>query len=155
MMKTWTTKDKSEWPRGEWDNEPDKAHWIDPDTGLDCLIVRGPMGALCGYVGVPKDHPCFGKDYDSVDVNAHGGLTFADFCDDESRECEGICHSEKYAANEVVWWLGFDCAHGWDVIPKSEWSFSWDAIYRNFEYVVSEVTSLAHQLARGAGTNAG
>lgn len=50
----------------EWDNEPDRKHWIDADTGLDCLIVRnglGGKGALCGYVGVPKGHPWYGKDY--------------------------------------------------------------------------------------------
>lgn len=60
-MKTWTTVDKSDWPTGEWHQEPDKAQWIDQATGLDCLIVRGPFGALCGYVGVPQSSPYLRK----------------------------------------------------------------------------------------------
>lgn len=44
--------DKSGWARGVWDSEPDKIQWQDAETGLPCLIVRGPVGALCGYVGV-------------------------------------------------------------------------------------------------------
>jgi len=27
-----------------------------------------------GYVALPKNHPCFGKDYDSIAVNIHGGI---------------------------------------------------------------------------------
>ena len=72
--------DKSEWPRGEWDQEPDKIQWQDEATGLPCLIVRGPVGALCGYVGVPSGHPLHGKDYDNVSLEAHGGITFASGC---------------------------------------------------------------------------
>jgi len=72
--------DKSEWPRGVWDHEPDKVQWQDEDTGLPCLIVRNPVGALCGYVGVPEGRPCHGKEYDTVDVECHGGLTFAGPC---------------------------------------------------------------------------
>lgn len=60
----YRTQDKSDWPRGPWDNEPDKIQWQDEVTGLPCLIVRGPVGALCGYVGVPKSHPAYGLSYD-------------------------------------------------------------------------------------------
>lgn len=69
--------DKSSWPRGPWDDEPDKKQWRDPASGLPCLIVRGPSGSLCGYVAVGPDHPAYGKGYDDVDVTVHGGLTFA------------------------------------------------------------------------------
>lgn len=61
--------DRSNWLPGEWDNEPDKIQFIDEATGLPCLIVRQPnSGHLCGYVGVSKSHPFYGKDY-SDDVN--------------------------------------------------------------------------------------
>ncbi len=33
--KEWTTEDKSAWPRGPWDIEPDKIQWIDEATDLD------------------------------------------------------------------------------------------------------------------------
>lgn len=146
-MKTWTTMDKSDWPeRGHWDSEPDKAQWIDEATKLDCLIVRGPLGALCGYVGVPESHKHFEDDYLNVDVDVHGGLTFADRCQPTNDESRHICHSGE-VANKTVWWLGFDCAHAWDVTPMHPHSFGWDSIYRDFEYVKREVTHLAHQLS--------
>ena len=72
--------DKSDWQRGPWDCEPDKIRWQDEATGLPCLIVRGPIGALCGYVGVHTGHPLHGKEYDAADVSVHGGLTFAHGC---------------------------------------------------------------------------
>lgn len=81
----YRTIDKSSWPRGEWDNEPDKVQWQDAETGLPCLVVRGPHGAWCGYVGVAKGHPYYEQDYDKVhdvnhDLSVHGGLTFASKC---------------------------------------------------------------------------
>jgi hypothetical protein len=64
-MKTiaYRTIDKSSWPRGAWDDEPDKKQWQDTATGLPCLIVRNGVGALCGYVGVPRWHPWHGRQY--------------------------------------------------------------------------------------------
>jgi hypothetical protein len=82
----YRTVDKSTWPRGAWDQEPDKVQWIDEATGLDCLIVRNGGGALCGYVGVGPSHPSHQQDYNDVDVDVHGGLTFSDTCADASRE---------------------------------------------------------------------
>lgn len=87
---------------GPWQNEPDKVQWVDWETGLDCLIKRHPSGGhLCGYVGVPAGHPLHQRDYstcvkdcgedycshspDSL-LDAHGGITFADGCDDPTRE---------------------------------------------------------------------
>lgn len=78
--------DKSGWSTGPWSDEPDKMQWPDAATGLPCLIVRGPHGALCGYVGVSDAHPLHGKGYDDVPVgddyehSPHGGLTFARGC---------------------------------------------------------------------------
>lgn len=147
-MKTWKTIDKSEWPqRGEWDTEPDKAQWIDEKTGLDCLIVRGPTGALCGYVGVPESNTLFEKDYDTVDVDVHGGLTFSDRCRPVDEASTGICHTGE-VANKIVWWLGFDCAHAGDLMPKYDRVFTDYDFYRNFGYVKSQVTSLASQVAQ-------
>lgn len=97
--------DKSEWGPGPWQDEPDKVQWRDEATGLPCLIVRGPHGAFCGYVGVPETHPWHGKDYSTCTaptcdrgddrwcnhtpehlLEAHGGITFADSCADITRE---------------------------------------------------------------------
>jgi len=96
--KQWRTIDKSSWPtRGEWDDEPDKMQWQDEATGLPCLIVRGPSGALCGYVGVAEGHPMFRTHYDAAPIaDVHGGLTFSDFCADTDDESRHICPVNSY-----------------------------------------------------------
>ena len=61
-------RDRRNWAAGPWDREPDRKEWRH-ETGIPCLIVRGPMGALCGYAGVAPGHPWHGKDYsDAVEV---------------------------------------------------------------------------------------
>jgi len=64
---------KADWGDGPWVEEPDKMQWQDERTRLPCLIVRGPSGALCGYVGVSEGHPCFEKFYEYPEVKVHGG----------------------------------------------------------------------------------
>lgn len=151
--------DRATWPPGEWDSEPDLVEWRDKETGYPCLIVRGPVGALCGYVGVPPEHPCSGKHYNDVDVNAHGGLTFADAC----HEGGNICHVPLPGEPDAVWWFGFDCAHSGDVSPgleqtrrkvradhpelaEFERSGMWAETYKTLAYVQDEVTTLAADL---------
>ena len=154
--------DKSQWGSGPWQHEPDKAQWIDPATGLDCLIVRNHHGSLCGYVGVPPEHPLHGKHYDVPNVSVHGGLTFADACQHGHPE-RGICHLPAPGRPDGVWWFGFDCGHYMDVQPgldnylrarRSPEIAAMQAfidkhdpsIYRDWGYVVEEVTDLARQL---------
>jgi hypothetical protein len=54
---------REQWGEGPWQSEPDLVEWRDAATGYPCLIVRGSMGALCGYVGLPPGHPLHGKPY--------------------------------------------------------------------------------------------
>jgi hypothetical protein len=146
----YRTVDKSSWPRGPWDHEPDKKQWQDPTTGLPCLIVRGPVGALCGYVGVPPGHRFYQVDHDSVDVESpHGGLTFDGFCQHMPDESIGVCHRPAPGEPDAIWWLGFDCAHSGDLCPSYEARIDLDypRIYRDLEYVTREVTELAARLA--------
>lgn len=159
-MNTWTHVDKSKWGDGPWQKEPDKAYWVDPETDLDCLIVRNPiLGQLCGYVGVPKDHPFYKKGYDDCDVDVHGGLTFANFCQKTKDEAHGICHKPDKGRPKKVWWLGFDCGHCYDAIPGAaaqyremtglcSKAFGLDDtnIYRDFSYVEGQVKKLAMQV---------
>jgi hypothetical protein len=148
----YRTKDKSLWIRGEWDNEPDKVQFTDEDTGLPCLIVRGPSGALCGYVGVAEGHPYFQKEYDAVDVDVHGGLTFNGFCAPDADESKHICHVPSPGEPDHVWWLGFDCAHSGDICPSyakpygGPLGLSPHEQYRSFAYVKGEVRKLAQQI---------
>lgn len=150
-MLTWQNTDKSKWENGPWMQEPDKAQWIDESTGLDCLIVRGPSGALCGYVGIPQEHPAYEQDYYNIDVRCHWGLTFAGRCSPGDDPARGICHIEESAANKNVWWLGFDCAHCDDLCPGYESRYRMGGIYRDFGYVQRECADLALQLSKITG----
>lgn len=141
------TFDKTTWGDGPWMTEPDKMQFPDPTTGLPCLIVRSPLGALCGYVGVPEGHPCYGKDWDDLDVNVHGGLTYSDACQPGD-------HVPGEKESDNMWWLGFDCAHAWDFAPGVDAELraagirtnDRDTTYRDVAYVKEQIARLAAQL---------
>ena len=140
------TYDKSRWGVGEWNNEPDRDQWV--HAGFACLIVRNGSGSWCGYVGVPSDHPDYGKDYDEVDAEVHGGLTYASAC------AGNICHVPAAGMPDDVWWLGFDTAHGGDVVPfvagfaATHLAFpDLGGTYKNLSYIKAETNRLAEQLA--------
>lgn len=146
--------ERADWPRGEWDSEPDKIQWVDETTNLDCLMHRNRMGAWCGYVGVPEGHQFFATPYDSLHVDVHGGLTYADFCQESTDEAKGVCHVPFEGRPHRVWWLGFDCAHYMDSCPGMDasnirmgWGIDSEGYYKNRQYVEREVRSLAAQLA--------
>lgn len=176
--------DKSQWGDGPWQSEPDKRFWT--HNGFACLILRAPnSGALCGYLGVLPDHPWHGKDYDRIECECHGGLTFsalpndrrvfipegkhpdeaafikqltkepgdfttlgvyADWLTEQSREDEARLLRNR----SNIWWIGFDCAHAFDLCPGFDWRHRhlqnehYD-VYRTFSYVVSEVERMARQ----------
>ena len=129
------TMDKSTWSEGPWMDEPDQIRWDDESTKLPCLIFRGELGQLNGYVGVQK-HPYYNLPYDDAKIEAlqvHFGVNLAG------------THSEY----GDIWWFGFDCAHYTDVIPKllaSMKSSFPDAVYRDIEYVTKQCEQLAQQL---------
>lgn len=146
--------DKSEWGDGPWQSEPDRLEWRYAGTPrFPLLIVRGPSGALCGYVGVQPGHPWHGKDVSDIDdISVHGGATYARGCDEEGH----ICHVPRPGESPDVWWIGFDCAHAGDLSPKyNEFNrrlrlHGVGEVYRDLAYVRAEVESLAHQAAAAA-----
>jgi hypothetical protein len=162
FAKTYTgSVPRTGWPPGRWDDEPDKAQWVDPATDLDCLIVRNHQGALCGYVGLPNTHPLYGSGYsydwdDDTEtpgrivgnLDVHGGITYTATCDEGDDPSRGICHVPEAGRPHDIWWLGFDTAHHMDLVP-SMLRFGpryHDGTYRTISYVVSECESLARQL---------
>jgi len=158
--------DKSTWGDGPWQTEPDRAEW--EHAGLPCLAVRHESsGHWCGYAAVPPGHPLHGKGYDDVDVDAHGGLTYASACSGH------VCHVPKPGEPDDVWWFGFDCAHAGDYTriafayralfgrPEKPYDHdeairlqaqSWSAaeVYRTLDYVREQANALAEQLAAKA-----
>lgn len=100
------------WGRGEWDDEPDYDAWR--SKGFPCIARRNRYGAWCGYIGVPPGHPWHGKEYSTLEhVDVHGGLTYAERCNPEA----GVCHVPRRGEPADFWWIGFDCAHAFDLSP--------------------------------------
>ena len=118
----------------EWLTEPNDKEF--ESNGLKCIIHRHPsLKHLCGYIAVPLGHKLYGVDYsklyDWMDIQVHGGLTYAGKKGDD-------------------WLFGFDCAHWHDLIPSSIENGYHEPgdIYRNMAYVESELHCLAEQLQK-------
>jgi hypothetical protein len=123
----------------EWLHEPNEL--LFKIGKFRCIILRqAVLHHLCGYIGIPKDHPFFKKG--SIDdLQVHGGITW--------RGPENPI-DEKSGA---VHWIGFDCAHMGDLIPgqlalyeKYKIPINWHGTYRNIEYVKEELRNLAEQI---------
>lgn len=108
-------------------------------AGLKAVVIAKDMGHRCGYVGVSKDHPWHGKDYHDIDLDVHGGVTYAGMRDD-------------------LWWFGYDCAHLGDAadpelmsdeykkVLLGRWlNFEGDTI-KTLDFCVNECESMAAQL---------
>lgn len=67
--------------------------------GYRCVIVGQKLGHRCGYIGVPKEHKYYGVDYDDIDIDIHGGWTYASG------------NNEYPVKSDDLWWIGFDCGH--------------------------------------------
>lgn len=156
----YTSEEKLKWwGYGEWVEESDE---VDFDhEGIKCKVFRvvapdGPIredgtqhifgGHLCGYISIPTDHPYFSKDYNDIEIDVHGGLTYGENINDE-------------------YWIGFDCAHSFDFIPsleKFKYSHPFNDIfpnpeefkdyaifiptYKNVNFCIEECKSMAEQL---------
>lgn len=158
--RTWIDPhvDRSRWPRGAWDSEPDQARWTDEDTGLACLAKRHRQkGHWCGYVGVDSRHSWYGVSQAELEDAAeiHGAVTFAGRCD-EGPVAQTACHAEEPGEPDELWWIGFHCHHAWDCSPvdlveeaaRGEWvAREAGEDYRTLGYVQSECRRLARQMA--------
>jgi hypothetical protein len=154
-LQPWDFAEKSTWGPGPWQDEPDRLEWR--HAGLACLIVRNQQGALCGYAAVPPGHPWHGAHFRDIDVYVHGGLNYSKACDGE------ICHVPAPGEPADVWWLGFDCGHGFDFAPainallravlgeeRSQEFPLYKEKYREIWYVRANVEALAQQVVQAA-----
>ena len=65
--------------------------------GIRYLVLRGPV-SINAYLGIPDNHPMAGMDYDDIDLDVHGGLTFSKIGDGETWP-------------KGYYWFGWDYAH--------------------------------------------
>lgn len=157
-----------------WLSEPNREQF--PHNGYACVILRGPVGALCGYVGVLPEHPLYGKDYHhrifvlpswgKQPIGKRGVIPLILNAGNKdgtvSIDCYFNVHGGiTYAANRAPdedwsarWWFGFDCSHCDDLCPDlmrpdflSIMAYPREGqVYRDIEYVRQECRSLADQL---------
>jgi hypothetical protein len=136
-----TQIDRTNWPSGPWDDEPDELEF--EHAGFPCMLYRSQVsGTLCGYVGVPQKHAVFRLSKEFVPAHAHGGITWAG----------------RIQEKPSLWCVGFDTAHGFDRMPAIEATLigigfpprvpSEMNTYRNIDYVQDECIRLAEELAQ-------
>lgn len=115
-----------------WKNEPDEERG--ESHGFPTAIIRhNELGHLCGYVGVPSNHPKAFLSYEDLHADVHGGLTYGR----DRLPCE---QPDGYS------WYGFDCAHVGDYIPNLAFRsplLAGSETYRDIAYVRAEIEKLA------------
>ncbi len=140
------------WGEGPWESEPDRVEFV--HRGVPCLMVRQPeFGNWCGYAGVEPGHPWHGVDRDDElldDVQVHGGLTWAG---PAKYHIQSLADPARYKGH---WWLGYDCAHGGDLVPMfnamgTPWLRSESTRYRDVAFVRGQCEQLADQVAKALG----
>lgn len=106
------------------------------NTWLDHPTLSLPHGWGNGYVIIPKEHPFHGIHYDILNefVNAHGGLTFSELCDDENKNTFGLEDSDI-----GKWIIGFDTAHHGDSLER--WHEG--AVVAETDFLLAQVISFA------------
>jgi hypothetical protein len=119
------------------ESEGDYFEWVytaKNEVEFKCFWRRNKtLKHLCGYVILDKYNNFFGKCYDDIPVQVHGGLTY-------SEEEDGY------------WVVGFDCAHSGDLVPyliqsSLDLKISLYGVYRDRKFVEAECENLAEQLS--------
>lgn len=132
--------------------------------GLRCVVLGLNFGHRCGYVGITKEHPLYGVDYnDCTEFLASSSIKnepigkrgiIPIMCADLSKETVspciyfdvhgGITYSGGSGKHPVessgIWWFGYDCAHFGDAKDKSLMDAEKYDMLRQFEYGVVRTT---------------
>ncbi len=160
-------------PEGEWIAVEGGGTYKDHEY----IIVLNTNGHRCGYVAIPPEHP-FSQtpeeerefmggrpykhyDYNSLDIECHGGLTFMS-------PTHGLKDLLTTACNDM--WIGFDCGHCDDAIDKEALrkyfgeeayeqkrsyldvmsSTEYRQVVRSYDYAQKECESIIEQLIQAA-----
>jgi hypothetical protein len=115
--------------------------------GFQWIVTNNGRAHRCGYVRVPPGHPWHGNSDDGL-AEVHGGITFSEY--DEPCDKGGP---------DDAWWIGFDCAHAWDLpdpsLPGYQAEYDYrcgDSVLRDQEYVEAQCRSLCEQAKRAEAT---
>lgn len=158
-IKSYTSDQKIDWfGPGEWVDEFDvvKFYFKDYKCMVFRVVTQEPFvegvcfgGHFCGYVFLHGNHSFSGENFQDLDIDCHGGITFSEFAQEEGAHL-----------------IGFDCAHSGDYVPSMEklkkqyrlkaeiapipkefekYSI-FNPVYRNVEFCVNECKSIVNQL---------
>ena len=98
-----------------------------------CIVSLGSHP--CAYVEIPKDHPCYGLNYEKIKVSCHGGLTY-------SEKGIGPLFPDAF-------WIGWDYMHFGDRIEMPSYGArgkTWTT-----REILTEVENVVYQLSRIGG----
>lgn len=96
--------------------------------GVRCFVKRHDhFGTLSGYIDISPDHPWHGMHYDAIGVHVHCGLTFSGSLPDWA---------------PYGFWVGFDCCHAFDIMPRYPMLTGHSWKYRDIDYVKGELRKL-------------
>ena len=124
-----------------WEYEPDLYEWT--YRGVECIARRNMShGAWCGYVDIPREmwmrfnRNRFDTMIESIEqlINVHGGVTY-----------------DEYVIDKNARRVGFDCAHGGDLMPKMRYTEPHQDepdTYRDLAFVIAECESMVDQILR-------
>ncbi len=70
---------------------------------FQCMAVKSNMGHWCAYIIIPEGHRFHGQNYEDIDIDCHGGLTYEGTLDQYESKLNG------------QWAIGWDYAHAMDV----------------------------------------
>lgn len=94
-----------------------------------------------GYILIPEYHPFYGKHYDDIDINIHGGLTYSNKFESDNffnwiknLEIDGDITLNNYKEFDGYWMFGFDTAHSGDNVFNC-----------SKQYVINETENLLNQ----------
>lgn len=132
-------------PDQPWLTEPNYAHWVNEQTGLQCILSRHPNALFwAGYVGVDANNPLYQKDYCTVEIGSmwvHKGLTNSSFGLPHMWDCQDV----QMLEDKGLWYFGFDAGHLFDYQPHradSRPPMSCET-YRTYEYMRENCNALA------------
>ncbi len=141
---------KKHFPPGKWQSEPDYCKWNQYD--LVCLALRDmSMGIWRGFVGLDKDHPCYGQSVEDIIkapsmieafVSVYGGIVSA-----------GHLPPRYEVDAKKYWWVGIETAMAEDLFPLLNSDPEIDEIisgqvYKDLFFIRRETKKLAKYLSK-------
>lgn len=144
---------KENWGDGDWQTEPDE-YEFEYNGYKGYLIRHMGLGHWCGYLAIPIDSKwAQGDNCESLDV--HGGVTYS-----------GTKLPNQMEESKDTFYIGFDCAHYLDYVPKMKKILEYnpfyehtknpyeiDDIYRTMDFVIDEIKKMIDQVKEENGNS--